>query len=169
MPKERSKAAIVARLHEERERLEETVASISPDVLREPGVVGEWSVKDVLAHLADWEEHMPAWLQAARRGDPVPGPEPDLTWRQLKEFNRRIFEAHRAQRLDEVNEYFQVAHVRFMEMVAALPEDEMLSRARYQLTAPKALYDWLVQYADHDAWGARRIREWLEKRASVPA
>ncbi len=169
MGSSRTKRAILARLGEERERLEEIVASINPPALLEPGVVGEWSIKDVLAHLADWEEHMLAWLEAARAGQDIPGPEPDLTWRQIKEFNRRIFEAHRHERPDVVLDYFQTAHARFLEMVAAMPEDEMLARARYALTGKQALFDWLVQYAEHDAWGTRRIEQWLEKQTTVPA
>ncbi|HEX9106451.1 MAG TPA: ClbS/DfsB family four-helix bundle protein [Longimicrobiales bacterium] len=165
----RSKAAILAQLNDERERLEQTIASLNPGAMLEPGVVHEWSAKDVLAHLADWEEHMPVWLEAARRGEATPGPEPDLTWHQLGEFNRRVFETHRARRLESVLDYFRTAHGRFMEMVVAMPEEEMLAPARYPLTGKQALYDWLVQYAQHDAWGTRRILEWLEKRASVPA
>ena len=169
MPDSRSKRGVVARLEQERQLLEETIGSIGPGAMLESGVVGQWSVKDVLAHLADWEEHMPAWLDAARRGEPVRGPEPDLSWRGIKEFNRRIHDAHRHQRLDEILDYFETAHARFMEMVAAMPEEEMLARARYPLTGRQALYDWLVQYAEHDAWGTRRIQEWLEKKAAVPA
>lgn len=167
MSTRRSKARAVARLDEERARLEATIAGISPSAMLQPGVVGAWSVKDVLAHLADWEEHMSVWLDAARRGERVNGPEPGLSWRQMNEFNRRIYEAHRRQRLEEVLDDFRTAHSRFMELVATMPEDEMLERGRYQLTGTKALFDWLSQYAEHDAWGSRRIGEWIAARASV--
>lgn len=167
MPNSRSKAAIVARLQEERARLEETVGSINPVALAEPGVVGEWSVKDVLAHLADWEEHMPIWLDAARRGEPVDGPEPGLTWNQLDEFNRRIFASHRHERLDVVLDYLATAHGRFMEMVAVMAQEELLVPARYAFTGQEAVYDWLVQYAEHDNWATRRIHEWAERVSEV--
>ncbi len=167
MTQPRSKAAITARLERERERLEETVASLRREEMAESGVVGEWSVKDVLAHLADWEAHMLLWLAAARAGDAVAGPEPGLSWRQLKEFNRRIYEAHRAEPLEEVLATFREVHGRFMAMVAAMPEEEMLARGRYALTAGKALYDWLVQYAQHDAWGTKRIGDWARARPAA--
>ena len=51
-----------------------------------------------------------------------------------------------------------------MDMVSAMPEPEMLQRGLYPLTERQALYDWLVQYAKHDAWGTRRIGEWLARR-----
>ena len=169
MAEARSKARIVGRLETERERLERTVAQLRSAEMFERGVVGEWSVKDVLAHLADWEAHMLVWLEVARRGDAVEGPDPGLSWRQIKRFNKRVYEAHRDEPLDEVLAEFHAAHGRFMEMVAAMPEEEMLARGRYALTAPDALYEWLVAYAEHDAWGTKRIGEWAQSRPAVPA
>ncbi len=169
MAQTRRKAAIVERLEQERTTLERLLATLSPAELLERGVVGEWSAKDVLAHLADWEAHMLVWLAAARRGEAVPGPEPGLSWRQLKEFNRRIYEAHRDEPLAAVLATFREAHLRFLAMVAAMPEEEMLARGRYALTAGDALYDWLVQYAQHDAWGTKRIGDWARAREQAAA
>ncbi len=163
----RSKAQAVERLERERARLEDLVATLDPEAMLEPGVVGEWSVKDVLAHLADWESHMLAWVAAARRGEHVSGPESGLTWHQLKEFNQGVFERHRHEPLARVLADFRAAHVRFMTLVTAMPEAEMLERGRYSFTGKQAIFDWLGQYAAHDAWGARRIGEWLERAPAV--
>lgn len=165
MTRSRTKAQALARLGAERLLLEGLVSAIVPEVMVEPGVVGPWSVKDVLAHLADWEEHMLDWVEASRRGESVAGPEPGLTWRDMKPFNQRIFERHRDRRLDEVVDYFRAAHARFMEMVAAMPAEEMLARGRYRLTGKQAIYDWLLQYAGHDGWGRCRIEEWQAGRS----
>lgn len=164
MTQNRSKAAIVERLEAERRTLEQLLATLPPAELLERGVVGEWSASDVLAHLADWEAHMLVWVAAARRGEAVAGPEPGLSWRQLKEFNRRIYAAHRDEPLDEVLATFRETHLRFMALVGAMPEEEMLARGRYALTAGDALYEWLVQYAQHDAWGTKRIGDWARAR-----
>ncbi len=163
----RSKLSVTAQLEARRAQLEETVAALPAEAMGERGVVGEWSVKDVLAHLADWEAHMLVWLAAARAGDAVEGPEPGLSWRQIKEFNRGVYEAHRDESLDQVLAAFRDAHRSFMAMVAAMPEEEMLARGRYALTAGDALYDWLVQYAQHDAWGSKRIEDWAQARAAA--
>jgi uncharacterized protein (TIGR03083 family) len=133
VPQPKSKAHILKRLQAERRRLEQSLASLSPDDMLRPGVVGEWSVKDVLAHLADWEAHMLVWIETARRGDPVEGPDVGLTWKQFDLFNRRIYEAHRDQSLEDVLDYFHSVHRRFMDMVEAMPEDEMLTPSRYPL------------------------------------
>ena len=35
--------------------LQESYAGLSESQLTEPGVTGEWSVKDILAHVTTWE------------------------------------------------------------------------------------------------------------------
>lgn len=167
MPQLRSKAQIIKRLQTERKRLEQNFSSLSRDDMLQAGVVGKSSVKDVLAHLADWEARMPLWIGAARSGNPVESPEPGLTWKQLGILNQRIYEAHRNQSLEEVLEYFRVTYKRFMDMVEAMPEDEMLTRGRYAFIGKGAVYDWLKGYANHDLWGKRKIREWMKARSKL--
>lgn len=168
MGRRRSRTAIVERLRRERERLEATVAAVDTARMAQGGVVRRWSVKDVLAHLADWEEHMLAWVEAARRGEPVPGPEEGLGWNELKLFNERVYARHCDRSLDEVLRYFRSTHARFMALVATMPDDELLDRRRYSFLGSQAVYDWLVVYAEHDAWGTRRIGEWMATTTATP-
>jgi hypothetical protein len=163
MPKPKTKAIIIERLHTERRRLENNLASFSQEELLVPGVVGEWSAKDVMAHLAEWESYMPVWIEAARQGKPVETPAPGLTWKQLDILNQRIYEAHRHQSLEEVLEYFHAAHSQFMAMVEAMPEEEMLTYGLYTFTGG-LVYNWLNAYALHDLWAKDVIRSWLKTR-----
>lgn len=162
MSQAKSKARILKRLQTERNRLEQTLSCLSRDDMLHPHVVGEWTVKDVLAHLADWEAHMLVWIAAGRRGDPVENPDPGLTWEQLDIFNQRVYEAHREQSLEEVLECFRTTHNQFIAMVEAMPEEEMLTRARYVFIGNDTVYDWLTQYAAHDLWGKTQIRKWMK-------
>jgi hypothetical protein len=164
MARPRSRDQIIKKLKTERARLEKILASVKREDMLQPGVVGEWSVKDVLAHLADWEAHMLVWVDAARSGDAVKSPDPGLSWKQLDIFNERIYQSHRDQPLDEVIEYFHSAHNQFMQLVEAMPDEEMLGRGFYAFTAKSAIYDWLRSYANHDSWGSKEIKKWLQDR-----
>ena len=164
MPDPKNKALIMKRLQTERKRLEQNLAQLSQEDLLQPDVVGKWSIKDVLAHLADWESHMPIWLEATRVGDPVAEIESGLNWKQFEAFNQRIYERHCNQSLDEVLDYFHKTHEQFMQLVEAMPEEEMLERRRYTFIGKGAVYDWLGAYAAHDTWGKKKIREWMKAR-----
>jgi hypothetical protein len=59
MAQPKTKARIIQELNTERKRLESILMTLTPDQLIQKGVIGEWSIKDILAHLADWEEHLP--------------------------------------------------------------------------------------------------------------
>lgn len=157
----RTKPDMLGRLQTERRRLEATLALVPRSRMEEPNVVPGWSVKDVLAHLADWEAHMPVWVEASRRGEPPEDPEPGVTWKQL---NQVIYARHRLQPVDAVLEYFHTTHRQFMAMVTAMPDDEMLVPGYYAFTGKVAIWDWLKGYANHDLWAKTHIRKWLRGR-----
>jgi len=163
MEQPKSKPVMIKRLQTERHRLQQNMEGLRREEMAQPGVVEEWSIKDVLAHLADWEAHMPVWMEAARRGEPVVEIELGLNWKQFDEFNQRIYARHRDQSLEEVLDYFHTIHEKFMAMVEAMPEDEMLARGRYRFIGKGAVYNWLGSYANHDRWAKTKIRAWRKK------
>jgi hypothetical protein len=164
--KPKSKDKIIKRLHTERRRLEANLARLSREDILRLDVVGAWSFKDVLAHLAHWEAFLPDWIAASRRGEHVETPAPGLTWKDLHILNQRIYEEHCDQSLDDVLEYFRSTHTRFMVLAESLTDEEVLTPGFYAFTGDGPLYDWLNAYAAHDLWGKRKIREWIRSQES---
>ncbi len=162
--KSSTKTAIIEQLNTERRRLLQNLEHLTPEQMTQPGVVGVWSIKDILAHLADWEAHMPIWVASARQGDPVAEIESGLNWKQFEDFNVRIYARHKDQSLSEVLTYFHSTHQSFMDMVEAMPEDEMLTYGQYRFIGKGAVIGWLNAYANHDAWAKKYIRQWLKTR-----
>ena len=161
MATDKSKSKVIKRLHTERRRLEANLARLSREDIIRPNVVGEWSLKDVLAHLAHWEAFWPDWIAASRRGEEVETPAPGLTWKDLHILNQRIYEEHCDQSLDDVLEYFRTTHTEFMALTESLTDEEVLTPGFYAFTGSGSLYDWLNAYAAHDLWGKKKIREWI--------
>ena len=158
MSQSKTKTRIIERLNTERRRLEANLAMLTPEHMVQPGAVGEWSVKDVLAHLAEWESYMPVWVEATRRGETVESP----NWKELDDLNERIYQAHKDQPLDEVSDYFRETHRQLMEMAESMPEDEMITPGRYPFTGKGVIWDWLNAYAAHDLWAKTEIRKWMK-------
>jgi hypothetical protein len=160
MAQPKTKKRMVEQLNLERRRLEKNLTGLSERDLLVNGVIGEWSIKDVLAHLADWEAHMSVWLDAARCGQLVDEIEQGLNWKQFEEFNQRIYLRHKDQSLEDVLAYFHEIHRKFMRMVEAMPEDEMLKPGRYAFIGKGAVYSWLNAYANHDKWAKTHLIKW---------
>jgi hypothetical protein len=99
--------------------------------MAQPGAVGEWSVKDVLAHLFDWEQRFVGWYEAGRRGEVPPTPAPRMMWKELGRLNQQVFEKHRQRKLDDVLAEFDASYRRTLATVQAMPEDEMFQVGRY--------------------------------------
>src|SRR5262245_23587754 len=54
----KTQAALLEKIRSERARLEQSIAMLSEAQLTQPGVVGESSVKDIMAHLTVWEQRL---------------------------------------------------------------------------------------------------------------
>jgi hypothetical protein len=117
------KQTLLAQLRAERERLDAVLATMASERLLEPGAAGEWSVKDVIAHLTVYERWLTGWLQAARRGQlPAPSPveDPEVDVRN------RLFHALAAERpLDEVRAEARVVFEALLAEVAAVSEADL--------------------------------------------
>ncbi len=51
-----NKSELIQHLEEENRKYEAFLAQIGPDRMDQPGVAGHWSVKDIVAHVADWRK-----------------------------------------------------------------------------------------------------------------
>ena len=64
--------------------------------------MGDWSVKDILAHLVDWEQRFIAWYKAGQKGETPETPAPGFTWRELPKLNQEGYERHKNDKLENV-------------------------------------------------------------------
>ncbi len=61
--------ALLSELDAARVEFNEALADVEPALLDAPGLVGDWSGRQVLGHLAYWAEHAAAAIEAASRGE----------------------------------------------------------------------------------------------------
>jgi hypothetical protein len=155
-----TKQELIALLNRSRKRLEETIAKVPPEKWDQPGVNGAWAAKDVLAHVADWEEHHIAWLGAVIRGEKPKVPGPGYSWgaENIHRFNQAIYEAHCAQPFEQVLAYFRSMHAAFMAQLESLPAENVEQKGFAPFTgARRALTMWYAHFAFHDGWANKLI------------
>jgi hypothetical protein len=68
------KSELVSWLQGENRQWEALLERIGPARMEQPGVNGDWFMKDLAAHLTGWNRWLAARMQAARRGEPEPPP-----------------------------------------------------------------------------------------------
>jgi hypothetical protein len=98
--------------------LDRLLSAISDDALSTPGACGNWSGKDVIAHLGNWEDVLREHLTAIDDGNPTEWPTAN---RHTDEVNDEMLEPYHALSVSEVREQFKDAHFALMETLEESP------------------------------------------------
>lgn len=160
MPTIESKKDLIAALHQNREKLLQVISKLNAEQLNKPGVCGEWSGKDVLAHLLDWQERNIQWIAMVRRGEEAHVPAMGFTWKpaDVDRLNRVIFETHRCEPLEEILRQLDETNQRFLNQLDSFSEEELKKPGFMPFTGKKGtLLNWYKHYVFHDGWGRSLI------------
>ena len=164
MPRPTSKGELLAAMVRERTKLDAVLAPLTPAQTVAPGVVGEWSVKDVLAHLAEWERMALGWYRAGLRGEAPEVPAPGFKWNETPRLNRAIFETHRDRPLDEVVAWFRSSREEMRGVIASLTDEQLFTPGRFAWTRKNTLGTYFVSAtSSHDLWARTRIARWRRR------
>jgi hypothetical protein len=165
MPRPTSKTDLLAAINQEREALETTLEALTHEQMVKPGVVGEWSVKDVLTHLIEWEQMVLEWYRAGLRGENPELPAPGYKWNQTPQLNQLIYEKHRDRPLDEVMEQLQASHREILGVIQELSNEELFTTGRYTWTQKNTMGTYFVSAtSSHYLWARKEIRKGIKAR-----
>ena len=126
-----SKAQLLSDLNDEQASWEALLQDIGEQHMTQPGVAGEWSIKDIVAHLTGWRRRTVARFQAALRHEAQP-PAPWPTHLQTDdEINAWIYAANRDLPLADVLRESRDVFEQLVETLAAFPAADLLDPARF--------------------------------------
>lgn len=114
---------LIATVEESWRRLDTAVEGLDETAMNEPGVVGQWSIKDVLGHVTAWDELAVQYLERWRGGEPAP----ERDWDSADEFNAH--EAARKQDWPLVQVLDEAASTRgkLRTLLAGINDDEWVA------------------------------------------
>ncbi|HKH29153.1 MAG TPA: maleylpyruvate isomerase N-terminal domain-containing protein [Sphingomicrobium sp.] len=141
--------ALLERIEEAWRQLFAVLDDIPEERMSDPGVIGEWSLKDLFGHLAFWDEHAVAEIERALAGLP----REDNAWQEMNDTDHA---ARRDHTLPEQRAAMHQAHAALVERlegvagIEAAPIDEAIRVDTYE------------HYLDH----IKDIQSWRQ-RASV--
>ena len=141
--------------------LEEILAPLDKTQYSKEGVIPGWSIKDMLAHIASWHHRLLAWLDAAVRNQEPTISGPDNV-EEMNALNAQFYQENKSRPLDEVLADFLITHQQIMDIVQAMPEEDLMSTHRFAWSQGKPLWhliagDTYEHYREHIA----QIQEWL--------
>ena len=112
-----NKDEVITRVRTERSRWNDIIARIDDDLMLKPGVEGDWSAKDILAHVIWYEREIVGLLRArAFVGS-------DLWALPLDERNAGVHEETKSMTLEEARAESERVFPDLLEQLEALPED----------------------------------------------
>ena len=129
-----SKAQLLNDLKDEQAHWEALLGEIGEAHMTQPGVAGDWSIKDIVAHLTGWRVRTVARLQAALRHEPTPPPPWPPHLQTDDEINAWIYAANKDRPLSDVLEESRAVFQQLVDTLSAFPEAELLDPRRF---------DWL--------------------------
>ena len=158
---------LLEEIQRERRMLDESLAPIPRSMMTKAGVTrGGWSVKDILAHLVEWQAMNLGWYGSGLRGEKPAMPAPGFTLRELPRLNQMIYRKHHRRSLRAVLGDYQSHHEQLVALIASLPDADLTTIGRYTWTGPSwTLSDYLrASTAAHYLWARTRIRRWWKKQ-----
>src|SRR5215467_13608651 len=149
---------VLKRLNDAWLALKESYAGLTDSQLLELGVTGNWSVKDILAHITTWEEealkHLPLVLEGGRP------PRYSAKYGGIDAFNALMTKHKAGLALTEVLEQLDEIHCRLLDYVRRAPEAQFTRETRFRR---RLRLDTFSHYPKH----VNAIQEWRERRSSL--
>ncbi|MCU0972085.1 MAG: DinB family protein [Gammaproteobacteria bacterium] len=151
-----NRSKLLGRIETRWQALLSSYAGLTDDRMTAPGVIGAWSIKDIIAHVSVWEEealtHLPVVL-AGRRP-----PRYSVTHGGINTFNALMTQRNRDLFLRDVLRRRDETHRRLLEFVARVPEAECEGDTRFRR---RLRLDTYGHYAVH----TRAILAWRDGHA----
>lgn len=158
----RDEAIIKLRLAR-REFLETLVGVEDEDMLR-PNVVEKWSLKDLLGHIAAWDEEMLRVIQAftmqpeARYSYVISERDEFAVW------NAEQIAARRDSTLEQIKSEFENARRDLIQVTEGMTDQVLARSKRTSWGTMQTGIELLNEIVAHDLTHAQDVRRWLKKR-----
>jgi hypothetical protein len=156
-----TKQQLLEQLEAERADWEALLARIGTERMEQPGVTGDWTMKETIAHLTTWWRREIACVAAAQRGERPPDHPPQT---EVAVINQWVGFTNRDRPLADVLHDAQSAWQEFAAILRTFPEDALFDPQRFEwmrgrALGPGSLYDFVMHLHEEHA---PLIDRWLQ-------
>lgn len=158
---EADKQSLMSRLNGARNELLALVRSLPAESLETPGAVGDWSVKDVIGHIASWEDRLLTLAQMVLNGHTD-----KIVWigsdEALQVWNHKQYLRKQAWTWDETIRDLALMREEVLWNIGWTAPAQLFQQHILAVDAvsPAALLEGI---AEHDQEHVAQLRAWLER------
>ena len=157
-----NKSDVLFHLEADREAFLEILENIPQEHWNSPGVVGEWSIKDILFHLSRWEAELIKLLWELHLGQKPTTLE--FTQKDVDKTNKDFYLELRFRSLERVLEDFHAVRNQTILRVEAFTDKDLNDTKRFPWLKERPLWEWIASDSfEHEMEHAPQIVEWSRK------
>lgn len=154
----------VNKLRAARKDLLESLQGVADDEKVRPNAVEKWSIKDLLAHIASWDEEVLRVIQAFAMQ-----PEPRFSYiiserSDFAGWNSDQIALRKERSLEQVQVEFRNARRDLIQVVEGLTDQVLLRPKMTSWSKVRTGFELLDEMVQHDIEHTRDIRSWRKKR-----
>ncbi|MFN8590438.1 MAG: ClbS/DfsB family four-helix bundle protein [Thermomicrobiales bacterium] len=168
-PSTPTQGEVLAAIARERDDWETLLAEIGEARMIESGAMGDWTFKDLVAHLTGWRLRMLQRLEAAANGQPEPPAPWPASLASDDDINTWIYEQNRDRLLGEVIADSRETFARLSEAVQMLPDDALTDPGYFAWLEGEALAPVIADGRIFGHWHDEHeadIRRWLQEQTA---
>jgi hypothetical protein len=158
------KQELIAALKQSRQEFMKGIDGLSEDAMQKPGVVGEWSLKDLLAHLNLWEAELIKLLWQVQQG--LKPSTAHFEKKNVDELSQVWQQENQERPLEMVLSDFRGIRNQTIRRVEAFQEIELSNARRYPWQKDRPLWKWIADDSfDHEAEHLEQVLSWRAKNS----
>ena len=158
-----NKQEIVKALEDSREPIMRIIDELSDEQMLEPGVVGEWTLKDLIAHLTRWEAELIKLLWQIRQG----GTPSSMLVEEMDfdAINARWNQEDQSRSLGRILEDFYAVREQTLRRLEYFNDKDLDDPKRFPFLKGKPLWIKIAGNSfAHDQEHLEQIQRWLENK-----
>jgi hypothetical protein len=158
-----NKTQLLASIEKEYAALEKLIASLTDEQLAHAPALGAWAVKDILAHLYEWQQMFFKWYESGLRGENPAVPALGYKWSQLPALNQAIYQKYQPLTPGEALTLFRESHHLTLQFIEKLPDSDLSAPGLYKWMNQNTLMAYLnANTAAHYVWALKDAKKALK-------
>lgn len=159
-----NKQELLTNLENQREAFMDIIENLTEEELTTPGVVGQWSIKDILSHISRWEAELVKLLWQVRQGQ-KPSSMHFTMKGSVDQVNETWYKESAARELVRVLDDFHAVRNQTTLRVEEFSDHDLTEPKRYPALGGRALWEYIEGDSfGHEAEHLPDIHRWLQQR-----